>query len=462
MPGPSDTLGYQGRKPPQNLEAEMGVIASVCLMPDIIDELVELKSEHFYADRHQRIWEALLTLRAKCKPLDVVTLAEELDRRKTLEEIGGCEYLGRVLESVPNAAHAVYYAEIVKDRWFHRTLVYHCSEVLQSIYDGTESEDVKRNVERLLGTTLDNAMTNKPVAIREIMVESWNRIQSRLAKHEASGTATGFYDLDQLIVGLEGGELIIVAARPSMGKTAWAVCLMHGLAKRSIGTLCLSCEMASAEVGERLLCLESGVSGSKLKAGGPLEEFESEALMMAASRISEMPIYLEDSPGQKVRDIVAKARLMKRKHNIGLVLVDYLQLVEPNEAKSVREQEVASITKAFKGLTKELGIPVVVLAQLNRGIEGREDKRPRLGDLRESGAIEQDADKVFFLHRPAAYDPADRPGECDLIVAKNRCGKIGTVTLAWLAETTQFRDMAAKHNAVAEIAARSFPHRDWN
>lgn len=446
--------------PPQNLEAEMAVIASVCLAPDMIDELGELKPEHFYADRHQRIWSAIQALSQRRVRADAVTLAEELDRLKQLEEIGGVEYLGKILETVPNAAHAKYYAAIVVSRWRSRQAKYGCAEVVQLINDGGTDDDVAQKAEAVLAEISERVSTAKDVAIGDVMAEAWTAINARIGRQEAAGTPTGFIDLDNLIVGIQPGELVVMAARPSMGKTAFAGCLMLSLARRGIGSLFISCEMSKLEISERLLCIDSHVSSTKLKAGTGLEEFELDALMQSASRVGALPIRIDDQPGQKVRAIAATARRVKRLHDIGFLVIDYLQLVEPNESKDVREQEVAGITKSLKGLAKELSIPVIVLAQLNRGVEMREDKRPRLGDLRESGAIEQDADKVLFLHRPAAYDPEDRPGEADVIVAKNRCGKIGTVALAWLAEFTEFRDLASAHYAAAEAASRAFaPNR---
>lgn len=434
----------------------MGVIGSVLLLPDVLDECGDLRSEHFYADRNQRIWSAIVDLVKESRP-DAVTLAEHLNDAGQLLEVGGVEYLAKILETVPNAAHARYYANIVISKWRSRMACYGCSNVVTLVDDGATDDEVAELANKVLSEVLERNTTAADVSIGDVMVDAWKSIHSRIGKGEAAGIPTGFTDLDNLIVGIQPTELVIVAARPAIGKTAFAGCLMLQLARRGIGTLFISLEMSQLEISERLLCVDSGISGTKLKSGTGFDEWEMDALMKSASRLSQLPIRIDDTPNQKFRQIAASARRCKRRHNLGFIVVDYLQLVEPESRRDVREQEVAAITKSLKGLAKELSVPVIVLAQLNRGVESRELKVPRLSDLRESGAIEQDADKVLFLHRPAVYDPEDRPGECDVIVAKNRCGPIGTVTLAWLAESTQFRDLARY-----DAAAKSFPAaRDW-
>lgn len=449
--------------PPQNKEAEMAVIASVLLMVDAIDNVGELRSEHFYHDKHQRIWQTIVDLRETGRrAIDALILAEELDRLGVLADIGGVEYLAELMNAVPNAAHAGYYARIVISKWRARSAKYGAAEIVQLIDDGGDDDEVAHKAEKILADISERATTHGDLAIKDVMAEAWAAIQERINNKTPAGIATGFTDVDELIVGLQPGELVVIAARPAMGKSALAGCLMTNLAKRDIGTLFVSLEMSRQEITERLLCGEAKVSSDKMKAGSGFDEMEIDSLMQAAGRLNEMPIRIDDLPGQKLRQICATARRAKRKHGIGFLMVDYLQLIESNEAKDVREQEVASITKGLKALAKELQIPVIVLAQLNRGVEMREDKKPRLGDLRESGAIEQDADKVIFLHRPAAYNPTDRPGECDLIIAKNRCGKIGTRTLAWLSETTQFKDFVSREYQAAETASAALKARSWD
>ncbi len=461
MANREDTLGFQGSLPPQNLDAEMSVIGSVCLHRDAFDEVSDLKPEHFYADRHQRMWAALTELHRDNVGIDAVTMAEKLEAQDLLAEIGNVEYISSVLESVPNSSHVRYYANIVISRWRMRQAVYGCSEIIRRINDNGNDDEVVAEAEKVLAEIAERASVAQDVSIGDVMIEAWAEIQSRLGRKESAGMATGFADLDKLIVGIQPTELIVIAARPAVGKSAFAGCLIHRLAKRGICSLLLSLEMSKFEFAERLLCAESGVSATKLKAGDCLDEMEIDSLLIASGVISKLPIRIDEQGRQRVSAIAAIARRAHRVHEIQLIVIDYLQLIEPDQRSNVREQEVAGITKALKALAKELKIPVIILAQLNRAVENREDKRPRLADLRESGAIEQDANQVWFLHRPEAYDPVDRPGECDVIVSKNRGGATGTVTLAWRAATTEFKDFTSREWDTATQASNSFKAPDW-
>jgi replicative DNA helicase len=332
---------------------------------------------------------------------------------------------------------------------------------VRRINENSNDDDVVAEAEKVLAAIAERASVAQDVAIGDVMREAWAEIQSRLGRKESAGMATGFIDLDKLIVGIQPTELVIVAARPAVGKSAFAGCLIHRWAKRGISSLLLSLEMSKFEFAERLLCAESGVNASKLKAGDCLDEMEIDSLLLASGEIARLPIRIDEQGRQRVSAIAAIARRAHRVHGIEAIVIDYLQLIEPDQRSNVREQEVAGITKSLKALAKELKIPVIVLAQLNRAVENREDKRPRLADLRESGAIEQDANQVWFLHRPAAYDPADRPGECDVLVSKNRGGATGCVTLAWRAETTEFKDFASHEYEIASRASRAFQPPDW-
>ncbi len=445
MAASNDARGFQGKLPPQNLEAEMSVLASILLMPDAIDEVGDvLIADHFYADRHQKMFAAISHMYENgVRGIDAVTLAEELDRRKQFEEIGGPEYLAKVMEAVPNAAHAKYYAKIVRDRYIQRSLVYACTEILEECYSGTqETESVLHAAEQRVFSILEQQENTEKVTLHDILIDAFARIQSRKdLAGSISGLSTGFIDLDAQLNGFQGSELIILAARPSMGKTAF-VC---NIAESVVGDSKQSClffslEMSKLELAERLLCIRGKVNGHRLRAG-LWDELEHESLLKAASELSEMPLFIDDQPGRSMPQISAVARRIHRRHGLKLIIIDYLQLIEPEEKNAPREQQIAQITRRLKYLAKEINIPVIALAQLNRGVELREDKRPRLADLRESGAIEQDADVVMFLNRPAAYDPEDRPGEADVIVAKNRNGPIGSVTLSWLSDSMRFADM---------------------
>lgn len=445
MSNGNDSRGFQGKLPPQNLEAEMGVLGSILLMHEAIDEVGDvLVADHFYADRHQKIFSAIIGLYENgVRGLDAVTVAEELDRRKQLPEIGGVEYLAKVLETVPNAAHAKYYAKIVRDRWIQRSLVYTCTEILEECYTGTkETEDVLHEAEQRVFGILEQQEKVDKLQLRDILDEAYARIQKRLELDgEISGLTSGFTDLDAQLNGFHGAELIVLAARPSMGKTALVCNIAEAVADAKSGCLLFSLEMSKLEMAERLLCIRSKINGHRLRAG-TLDPVEQEMLLTGASELHDLPLYIDDQPGRTMAQISAVARRLQRRFGLGIIIIDYLQLIEPEDKMAPREQQIALITRRLKYLSKELDIPVIALAQLNRGVELREDKRPRLADLRESGAIEQDADVVMFLHRPAAYDPEDRPGEADLIIAKNRHGPIGTVTLSWLSESMRFGDLA--------------------
>jgi replicative DNA helicase len=446
MAASNDARGFQGKLPPQNLEAEMGVLGSILLMHEAIDDVGDvLKADHFYVDRHQKIFAAVMGLYENgIRGIDAVTLAEELDRRKELDEIGGVEYLGKILEAVPNAAHAKYYAKIVRDRWIQRSLAYACTEILEECYAGSsDTEDVLSSAEQRVFGILEQQEKVEKLQLKDILIDTYDRIRARMELGGSiSGLSSGFTDLDAQLNGFQGSELIILAARPSMGKTALVCNIAESVVSDSKqGCLVFSLEMSKLELAERLLCIRAKVNGHRLRAG-TLDEVEHEALMNAASELSELPMFIDDQPGRSMPQIGAVARRIKRRFGLSIIIIDYLQLIEPEDKLAPREQQVALITRRLKYLSKELNVPVIALAQLNRGVELREDKRPRLADLRESGSIEQDADVVMFLHRPAAYDPEDRPGEADIIIAKNRHGPIGTVSLSWLSDSMRFGDLA--------------------
>ncbi len=471
MASRADAAGYLGKVPPQNLKAEMSVIASVLLLVNAIDEVGELRAEHFYEDRHQKLWQAILDLHSKsARGLDVVTVAEELERRQQLEEIGGIEYLTDVMGTVPNAAHAKYYANIVIDRWAQRNLIHTCTEILEQCYDGgTATAELIETAEQRILVMSDSAAQQKVVSIKDVMVEAYSEIQLRMKAGQATGAPTGFADLDRLIVGLCPNHLDVIAARPSIGKTALACKIALTFARRAETVYFVTIEMGKLDIAARLACIHGCLNAHELQegrfSGTSIEQtMKQDALLSAFGEVQEMPIFIDDHAGPTVAHIASNARRIKRKHGLGLLVIDYLQLIESEDRKDIREQQVAKNSKGLKRLAKELGVPVILLAQLNREVESREDKKPRLSDLRESGAIEQDADVVMFLHRPEFYDPEDRRGEADLIVAKNRSGKIGTVTLGFNGESTLFTDLAEKAYAGAEAASKAFrcrSMRDW-
>jgi len=431
------------RLPPQNLDAERGVLGSVLLMPEAIDEVAEvIRPEYFYSEAHQKIFQAIHHLfENNVKGIDGVTLANELQRRNELEEVGGAVYLGEILEAVPHAAHVKYYSSIVREKWMQRTLIYACTEILADSYElTTEIDDLLQNAERKIFSIVEQQEGGGNLFIGDILMDAFNRIEERMSKEgDVSGTTTGFSDLDAHTTGLQPTELIILAARPSMGKTALVCNVAEGVARSGKGVLLFSLEQSNLELAERFLCITAKVNGHDLRAGN-LNAEQRDKLMEASDELSRMPLYIDDKPGRTMGQIAALARRLHRKSPLGVIIIDYLQLVEPDDKGSPREQQIAGISRRLKFLAKELRVPVIALAQLNRGVELREDKRPRLADLRESGAIEQDADMVMFLHRPDAYDPEDRPGEAEVVIAKHRSGPTGIVRLTWRKEFMRFED----------------------
>lgn len=437
----------ESRLPPQNLDAERGVLGSVLLVNDTIDEIVEfVHASHFYSDAHEKIFAAISRLYENgVRGIDAVTLAEELDGKGELQEVGGVPYLMQILEGVPHAAHAKYYAQIVRDKWIQRSLTYACTEILAECYEGSrDTEDILASAEQRVFSILEQQESADKIALNDILFDTLDRIKERMEKEgNVSGLKSGFTDLDKQLNGFQPTELLILAARPSMGKTAFVCNIAEAVASDSQASVLLfSLEQSKLELAERLLCIRARVNGHRLRAGD-LDEAERDQLMQASSELSELSIFIDDRPGRTMAQIGAIARRLKRRDKLDIIIIDYLQLIEPEDKSAPREQQIALISRRLKFLCKELSVPVIALAQLNRGVELREDKRPRLADLRESGSIEQDADVVMFLHRPDAYDPEDRPGEADLIVAKNRSGPTGSVTLTWIRESMRFGDFSS-------------------
>jgi replicative DNA helicase len=432
------------RLPPQNLDAERGVLGSIMLLNEAIDDVGEvLKPEHFYSDAHQKIYGAIRDLyENNVRGIDGVTLAEELMKRDQLDEIGGGAYLLEILEAVPHAAHVRYYAKIVREKWMQRTLIYSCTEILSESYElSTDIEDLLQSAERRIFSILEEQEGGGNLVIGDILMEAFHRIDERMnSEGDVSGITTGFTDLDATTTGLQPTELVILAARPSMGKTAFVCNMAEAIAREgNKGVLLFSLEQSNLELAERFLCITARVNGHDLRAGN-LTADQRDQLMMASDELSRMPLFIDDKPGRTMGQIAALSRRLHRKSPLGVIIIDYLQLVEPEEKNAPREQQIAGISRRLKFLAKELRVPVIALAQLNRGVELREDKRPRLADLRESGAIEQDADMVMFLHRPDAYDPEDRPGEAEIVIAKHRSGPTGIVRLTWRKEFMRFEN----------------------
>lgn len=439
------------RLPPQNSDAERGVLGSILLLNEAIDEIGEsLKADHFYSEAHQKIYAAIHHLYEEgVRGIDAITLAEELIRRNEFEAIGGAAYLTEILEAVPHAAHVRYYANIVREKWMLRTLIYTCTEILSESYDAADGvEELLQNAERKVFSIMEQQTNIGNIAIGDILIEAFNRIDERMKQEgDVTGITTGFADLDRQTTGLQATELIILAARPSMGKTALVCNMAEAVARRSgKGVLLFSLEQSNLELAERFLAITARINGHDLRSGN-LSDAQRDLLYQASDELSRLPLFIDDKPGRTMTQVAAISRRQHRKSPLGVIIIDYLQLIEPDDKNSPREQQIAQISRRLKFLAKELKVPVIALAQLNRGVELREDKRPRLADLRESGSIEQDADMVMFLHRPDAYDPEDRPGEAEVIVAKHRSGPTGIVRLTWRKEFMRFEN----YSPIADI-----------
>jgi replicative DNA helicase len=435
------------RVPPQNIEAERGILGSILLENHVLDDVADmLHADHFSRPAHQLIYRAILRLHESgVHGFDPVTIRDSLEKQNELKDAGGDDYLIELLESVPHAAHARYYADIVREKAIQRRLILACTEILHDAYDeSSETEELLNQAEQKIFAILEQQEAGSKIELREILLDTFARIEERLERQGSiSGLSTGFRDLDNQTNGLQPSELVILAARPSMGKTAFVLNLAEAVADRSQAAVVIfSLEQSKLELAERFLCMRGSLDMHRLRKG-QLDEDDHDRLQRSASELDKLPIYIDDQAGRSMSQIGAICRRLKRKDDIRLVIIDYLQLIEPEDKRAPREQQIAGITRRLKFLAKELAVPVVALAQLNRGVELRDDKRPRLADLRESGAIEQDADIVMFLHRPEMYDVEDHPGEAEVIVAKHRNGPTGAVRLTFKKQFMQFQDFVA-------------------
>ncbi len=440
------------RQLPQSVEAEKSVLGSILLLPQVFDEVaLILKTKDFYDDANRCIYEHLLQMHDAGQCIDLMLLVERLRRAEQFDPIGGAAFLAELGQMVPTAAHAEYYARIVADKAVLRSLIHAGTDIVHDAYDPTlETKQALGRAEEKVFRILESRGSGDISSIREILHESLERLEARMDhEHAFGGIETGFDDFDQLTGGLQNSELIILAARPSMGKTALAMNIAEHVAlKQRVPVLFTSLEMSALELGDRLLCSHAEVNGHRLRNGTITAE-ERRKLVSAAGEISEAPLFIDDSPNRTMTEISANARRMKRKDNLGLIVIDYLQLIEPDNARDPRQEQVARIARRLKGLARELKVPVLCLAQLNRQVEASRDNLPQLSHLRESGAIEQDADVVMFVHREEYYlskqDISDDiRGVAEILIRKQRNGPTGEIKLAWIHEFTRFRNFSHK------------------
>ncbi len=446
------------RSMPESLPAEAAVLGSMIVDPRCIGDVVEqLDRTAFYHSEHQIIFDAVLSLYEKNRGegIDGLLVRDELERHGQLETVGGLEYLRRVMETVPSAANVVYYTEVVKEKMLLRETIAAATDILNDAYDESGSAIEKLDeAERRIFAVTDKRISNAAVALKDLVTRAYELIEKREGSH-VTGLSTGFYELDDLTCGLQNGEMVIIAARPSMGKTA----LVLNIAER-IGILdkqplaIFSLEMGRQQLAERFLCSYSGVD-SQLVRKGMLDTEHYQKLVDACGAISEAPIFIDDTSALSPLEMRAKTRRLKSAYNIQCVMIDYLQLMHLGTGRvESRQQEISTISRYLKSLARELNVPVVVLSQLNRAAEGREGHRPRMSDLRESGSIEQDADVVMLLHREDYYHRGETDYEpnnkAEIIIAKQRNGPTGTVELT-------FRDKCTRFENLAQIEQESVP-----
>jgi replicative DNA helicase len=431
--------------PPQNIEAEQSILGGVLQVNDALNTIVEfLEDGDFYREAHQKIFKSMIALSEKNEPIDLITLTNELKKKKELEEIGGASYLAGLVESVPTAANIVYYAKIVKEKSILRKLIGTATEIVtQSYQEGKDLEDFLDEAEQAIFRISENQVRPAFYPIKEIVKESFKVIERLYEKKELiTGVPSGFKDLDRKTAGFQNADLIIVAGRPSMGKTA--LCLniaQHAAITVKIPTAIFSLEMSKEQLAIRMLCSEARVDSARLRSGF-LSESDWPKLTMAAGALSDAPIFIDDSAAISVLELRAKARRLKADRGLGLVMVDYLQLMRGRSGAERREQEISEISRSLKALAKELNIPVIAISQLSRKAEDRPGRRPQLSDLRESGAIEQDADVIIFIYRDEVYNPdSDQRGTAEVIIGKQRNGPTGKVDLSFISEFTTFKDL---------------------
>lgn len=432
-----------GKVPPHDIEAEQAVIGSMLTDKDAVASCIEvLKEEDFYREDNRAIYLAILNLYNRAEPIDIITVKAELESMGKFEQVGGLEYLAELPEKVPTTANAMKYIKIVEEKSVLRRLIKTANEIIELGYDPTEDvEDVMENAEKKIFNIMQDKNQKGYTPIKDVLVDSFTQLEELYnRKQHITGVPTGFSELDYKTAGLHGSELILIAARPAMGKSAFALNIATNAALRdNVPVAIFSLEMSKEQMVNRILCSEAMVDSNKVRTG-KLEEEDWAKLAGAIGPLSDSQIYIDDTPGISVMEIRAKCRKLKLEKNIGLVVIDYLQLVQgSNKRNGSREQEISEISRSLKILAKELDVPVVALSQLSRAVEQRPDHRPMLSDLRESGAIEQDADIVMFLYRDDYYnEESEKKDIAEVIIAKHRGGSTGTVDLLWMGSYTKF------------------------
>ncbi len=441
------------RVPPQDIEAEMSLLGSMLLERDVIGDVLPIihrdETERFYRPNHRRLFEVLVDMYDRDEPVDMVTVRNELSRRSMLDEVGGVDYLVHLAESVPSYHNATRYAELVRDKALLRELIGAAHKISDEAHQHHEdATEILDRAEHLLFNVTDQRISEQIEPIKAYLEEIYRQLESRDGSF-ITGVPTGFLELDGYLSGLQKGEMIIVAARPSMGKTAFGLTVAEHVAVNQIPCAFFSMEMSKQAVVQRLLCSRARVDSHRVRRG-MVNDQDMVKLNMVVDELHHSPMFVDDTPGMSVLELRAKARRMVMRHDAKVIFIDYLQLMHSPGRSESRQQEVSEISRGLKALARELDIPVVVLAQLNRNPEGRTDNRPRMSDLRESGAIEQDADVIMLLHREEYYKKHDAPddirGIAEVIIDKQRNGPTGIVKLHFSQQYTRFDNLHAGGN----------------
>jgi len=456
MPTLEDNLR---KVPPQNLEAESSVLGGILLENEAINRVLEvLTPEDFYRESHRRIFRAMIEICDRSEPVDLITLSDFLKAKGDLEVVGGSAYLASLASAIPTSANIHFYARIVREKAIRRYLISAATEIATRGYEDQENVDEYLDeAEKVIFDISEKRVRGSFVMIGEMIRDSIKMVERLYERKEmVTGVPSGFKDLDRLTAGFQPSDLIVIAGRPSMGKTALCLNIATHAAFGGHGVAVFSLEMAKEQLVLRMLCSEARIDHSKVRSGY-LADREFPALVMAAGRLAETPIYIDDTPAISVLELRAKARRLVRDRDkkIGLIIVDYLQLMRGSGSAPNREQEISGISRSMKALAKELNIPVIAVSQLNRRVEDRGDKRPMMADLRESGAIEQDADVIAFVFREVVYNEnVDDPNLAEIIVGKQRNGPTGTVRLAFFREFTRFENYTGVEEFAYEKEAK--------
>ncbi|MCI9063245.1 MAG: replicative DNA helicase [Clostridia bacterium] len=443
-----------GKIPPHDIEAEQAVLGSMLTDKDAVMAATEkLKPDSFYREDNKAIFEAMLNLYSRSEPIDLVTVNDELTSMGMFEKVGGMDYLAMLPSKVPTTANVDKYIKIVEEKYVLRSLIKTANEIIELGYNPTEDlEYIMNNAEKKIFDIIQNKGQKGYVDIKDVLIESFTKLEELYnQKQQITGVPTGFTELDYKTAGLHGSDLILVAARPAMGKTAFALNIAANAAtKAKVPVAIFNLEMSKDQLVNRILCMEAMVDSNKVRTG-KLEEEDWVKLANVVGPLSDSNIYIDDTPGISIMDIRTRCRKLKMEKDIGLIIIDYIQLIQGSGSRrnGSREQEIAEISRSLKILAKELNVPIIALSQLSRAVEQRPDHRPMLSDLRESGSIEQDADIVMFLYRDDYYNQdSEEKGITEVIISKHRGGSTGTVKLVWMGEYTKFANLAKGYDDI--------------